>query len=87
MNTTGAPNATVYFDEFGVLAADCMTDADCMKVLGYYHAFERFVQMDFRRRFTTGRISGILPAATAAALGVPDLDADNRQLFSRIFQF
>ena len=76
------PNATVYFDEFGVLAADCMTDADCMKVLGYYHAFERFVQMDFRRRFTTGRISGILPAATAAALGVPDLDADNRQLFS-----
>ncbi len=76
------PNATVHFDEFGVLASDCATDADCAKVLGYYHAFERFVQMDFYRRNTTGRITSLLPKATAGVFGVPDIDATNRQLFS-----
>jgi len=76
------PSATVYFDERGVLAADCATDADCIKVLGYYHAFNRFVQMEFRRRLTTGRLSALLPKLLAPLVGVTDFDADQRQLFS-----
>ena len=76
------PTATVYFDEFGVLSADCKTDADCMKVLGYYHAFDRFVQMDFRRRAATGRLTSILPKEIANLVGVPDIDAQARQLYS-----
>jgi penicillin amidase len=54
------PDATAYFDEHGVLNADCATDEDCAMVLGYYHASERFVQMDIRRRFSTGRLADIL---------------------------
>ena len=78
------PTATVYFDEFGVMAADCQTDADCYKVLGYYHAAERFVQMDFYRRNTTGRLTPILNKVVAQQFGVAEVDADTRQLFSTI---
>ncbi|MBW2222890.1 MAG: penicillin acylase family protein, partial [Deltaproteobacteria bacterium] len=42
------PDATAYFDEHGILNADCATDEDCAMMLGYYHASERFVQMDIR---------------------------------------
>lgn len=76
------PTATVYFDEFGALAADCETNEDCFKVLGYYHAFERFVQMDFRRRLTTGRLTPIINKTAAILGGVPEVDAESRQLFS-----
>ena len=78
------PTATVYFDEFGVMAADCQTDADCYKVLGYYHAAERFVQMDFYRRNTTGRLTPILNKVVAESFGVAQVDADTRQLYSTI---
>ena len=54
------PDATAYFDEHGILNADCATDEDCAMMLGYYHASERFVQMDIRRRFSTGRLADIL---------------------------
>ncbi|HET6415906.1 MAG TPA: penicillin acylase family protein [Polyangiales bacterium] len=54
------PDATVYFDQYGVFNADCATDEDCAMALGYYHASERFVQMDVRRRFSTGRLADIL---------------------------
>ncbi len=54
------PDATVHFDDDGVLNADCASDEDCAMVLGYYHASERFVQMDVRRRFSTGRLGDIL---------------------------
>jgi len=76
------PDATIYFDEYGVLNADCETDAGCVMVLGYYHAFDRFVQMEFRRRFATGRLTGLLPKAVAVVFEVPDIDARTRQLFS-----
>lgn len=76
------PTATVYLDNLGVLVADCATDADCMKVLGYYHAFNRFVQMEFRRRLTTGRLTGLFPKLLAEVVGVTNFDADQRQLFS-----
>ena len=54
------PDATVYFDQYRVFNADCATDEDCAMALGYYHASERFVQMDVRRRFSTGRLADIL---------------------------
>ena len=74
------PNATVHFDEYRVLNADCATDEDCAMALGYYHAFDRFVQMDIRRRFSTGRLADILPPSLAGLLA--DDFADLRALFS-----
>ena len=53
------PNATAYFDEYGILHADCAFDEDCAMVLGYYHAADRFVQMDLRgdcQRATLGHV-------------------------------
>ena len=76
------PDATAYFDEYGILNADCETDEDCAMVLGYYHAADRFVQMDFRRRFVTGRLTQVIDKGLAQAFGLPELDADNRALFS-----
>jgi len=74
------PDATVYFDEHGVFNADCATDEDCAMALGYYHAFDRFVQMDIRRRFTTGRLGDILPKGLAESYA--NDFADLRALFS-----
>jgi penicillin amidase len=74
------PNATVHFDEYRVFNADCATDEDCAMALGYYHAFDRFVQMDIRRRFSTGRLADILPPSLAGLLA--DDFADLRALFS-----
>ena len=74
------PDATVYFDQYGVFNGDCATDEDCAMALGYYHAFDRFAQMDIRRRFATGRFAGIL--AKPVAEGFADDFADLRALFS-----
>ncbi|MCZ6807877.1 MAG: penicillin acylase family protein, partial [Deltaproteobacteria bacterium] len=76
------PDATAYFDEYGILNADCATDEDCAMVLGYYHAFDRFVQMDIRRRFSTGRLADLLPKGLAEILNVAGVAADARALFS-----
>ena len=74
------PDATVYFDQYGVFNGDCATDEDCAMALGYYHAFDRFAQMDIRRRFATGRFAGILVPAVAQTF-VDDF-VDLRALFS-----
>ena len=76
------PNATAYFDQYGILNADCATDEDCAMVLGYYHAADRFVQMDFRRRFATGRLTEIMDKAVAQVFGVAEIAAQSRALFS-----
>jgi penicillin amidase len=55
--------AKAHFDDKGVLHLDCATDADCAATLGYFHARDRFEQMDLRRRLTTGRISQLVGAA------------------------
>ena len=62
------PDATVYFDEHRIFNADCATDEDCAMALGYYHAFDRFAQMDIRRRFSTGRLADILPRSLGGLL-------------------
>lgn len=76
------PNATAYFDEYGILHADCAFDEDCAMVLGYYHAADRFVQMDLARRFGRGQIAEILDPAIARAFGLVEDDVSNRALFS-----
>jgi penicillin amidase len=74
------PDATAHFDDYGILNADCATDEDCAMTLGYYHASERFVQMDIRRRFSTGRLADIL-IPFAAQMFIDDF-ADIRANFS-----
>ncbi|MEM7437679.1 MAG: penicillin acylase family protein, partial [Myxococcota bacterium] len=76
------PNATAYFDQYGVLSADCATDEDCAMTLGYYHAFDRFVQMDLGRRLPTGRLADLVAPAIARALEIPAAAARSRQLYS-----
>jgi len=76
------PDATAYFDEYGILNADCATDEDCAMVIGYYHAFDRFVQMDFRRRFATGRLTDMISKTAAQLFGLAEDAAQTRALFS-----
>ncbi|MEM6957277.1 MAG: penicillin acylase family protein, partial [Myxococcota bacterium] len=71
---------SAHFDAAGVLSLDCATNEDCVAALGYFHARDRFVQMDFRRRVTSGRLSGIL-SSFAADLAEP-VDVSNRALYS-----
>lgn len=74
--------ATVYLDQYGIPHIDCATDEDCAAALGYQHAFDRFAQMDLRRRVPTGRLSGILDKGVAQLFDVPGVDAQNRALYS-----
>src|SRR5690606_39554411 len=67
---------TARFDEVGMLHLECRTDADCVAALGYFHARDRFWQMDVRRRFATGRLS------TLAGALVVEIDVANRALFA-----
>jgi len=57
------PNAAVYIEDNGIFHADCETDEDCAMALGYFHARDRFVQMDLQRRLSTGRLSEIVQKA------------------------
>lgn len=52
----------VSFDARGVLHVNCQTDADCYAAQGYFHARDRFAQMDLRRRFARGRVSTLVGA-------------------------
>src|SRR5690606_17716219 len=63
-------------DAEGMLHLECETDADCASALGFFHARDRFYQMDVRRRFATGRLG------TLAGGLVTDIDVENRHLFS-----
>ena len=44
------------FDGAGILHLTCQTDADCIAAQGYFHAANRFLQMDLNRRFPQGRL-------------------------------
>lgn len=84
--TEWPPNATVYFNQYGIFTADCQTDEDCTMALGYYHARDRFVQMDLRRRFPTGRLTDVVNKELVELAGdleaLVDTAAANRALFS-----
>ena len=66
---------TASFDALGVLHLLCATDEDCAAGLGYFHARDRFEQMDLRRRVTTGRVSQLVGAAAI------EVDKRNRVTF------
>lgn len=53
--------AQVSFDEQGVLHATCASDTDCATVLGYFHAKNRFWQMDLQRRVSRGKLATLIP--------------------------
>jgi len=80
------PDATVYLDAYGVFHADCQTDEDCAMALGYFHARDRFVQMDLQRRLSTGRLANVVnkPVVESAGLLEPLIRTAtrNRALYS-----
>jgi penicillin amidase len=80
------PDATVYFDEHGIFHGDCATDEDCAMALGYFHARDRFVQMDLQRRLSTGRLAGVVNKAVVESAGLLEplinTAAGNRALYS-----
>lgn len=80
------PTAVVYLDAYGVPNADCETDEDCAMVLGYFHARDRFVQMDLQRRLSTGQLSQVVNRPLVEAVGLLELlietAAANRALYS-----
>ncbi|MEZ4288310.1 MAG: penicillin acylase family protein [Polyangiales bacterium] len=83
IDVAGMPmEASVYFGADGMLHADCKTDEDCAAALGYFHARDRFVQMDLRRRLTTARLSGMLSTLASLNLGGLNADIENRALYS-----
>jgi penicillin amidase len=71
-----ACGATVRFDANGFLHAQCVTNADCYRIEGYYHAAHRFSQMDIRRKLVLGELSS---AATNLLLPT---DIRSRQWFA-----
>ena len=70
----------VSFDDRGIPSMSCQTNADCIATLGYFHARDRFVQMDLRRRISTGRLSQVIAEGLRnAALNI---DVENRGRYS-----
>ncbi|MEZ4223586.1 MAG: penicillin acylase family protein [Polyangiaceae bacterium] len=68
------------FDDHGVPSLDCQTNADCIAALGYFHARDRFVQMDLRRRISTGRLTQVIAKGLRnAALNI---DVESRARYS-----
>jgi len=51
---------TVRFDEWGVLHIECETVQDCFAAQGYFHADDRFFEMDLIRRQTRGNLSTLV---------------------------
>jgi len=80
------PDAAVYIDDHGIFHADCATDDDCAMALGYFHARDRFFQMDVQRRLSTGRLTEIvnkpLVEAAGALDGLINAAARSRALYS-----
>ncbi len=83
---TWPPDADVFLDEYGIFNADCATDTDCAMALGYFHARDRFVQMDLQRRLSTGRLTEVVNKTLVEQVGLLDalIDtaAENRALYS-----
>lgn len=64
------------YDAQGVLNLQCTTDADCLAAQGYFHAADRFFQMDLRRRFARGKLSEL------AGPLVLDIDHERRTIIA-----
>ena len=66
------------YDDTGILHLSCGTDEDCFASLGYFHAANRFVFMDFVRNLVRGKLASLV-AAGDVVLGQ---DYENRRFFS-----
>ncbi|MCA9623747.1 MAG: penicillin acylase family protein, partial [Myxococcales bacterium] len=55
---------SAFYDDVGMLSLDCETDRDCLAAQGYFHAHDRFFQMDLRRRFALGTLSEVVGGIT-----------------------
>lgn len=66
----------VRLDAHGILNLACATDEDCLAAQGYFHAANRFIQMDIRRRFVRGTLGQIVGSV------VLDTDKENRRFFA-----
>lgn len=51
---------TVRYDDLGVLHIECETVEDCVAAQGYFHADDRFFEMDLVRRQTRGKLSTLI---------------------------
>jgi penicillin amidase len=68
---------TVQLDGSGVLHIDCETNQDCYTAQGYFHADQRFFEMDLVRRQTRGELSQVI----GMSFGL-DSDKEFRRLLS-----
>lgn len=57
-------------DETGMFHASCKTDEDCALALGYFHAQNRFFQMDLQRRASRGELGGLISLQLEAAVAL-----------------
>jgi len=55
---------TARYDAVGMLSLECETDLDCLAAEGYFHAQDRFFQMDLRRRLSLGTLSEMVGTVT-----------------------
>ena len=69
-------SVAVFYDDAGVLHVQCKTDADCFAAQGYFHAADRFFQMDLRRRLARGRLSEVVGILAL------DIDVQQRLIFA-----
>jgi penicillin amidase len=76
--TLSAP-VEAHYDEAGVLHVQCEQDRDCLVAQGYFHARDRFLQMDLLRNQTRGRLSEM-----AGFLTGEGSDAWNRKIHSTL---
>ena len=68
--------AAVYIDDAGMLHVQCEVDIDCFAAQGYFHAADRFFQMDLRRRLARGRLSEVVGNLAL------DIDIQQRLIFA-----
>ena len=74
---------TVYEDALGIPSIKGKTEADVAFVLGYYHARDRFFQMDRDRKGAAGRAAELLgPAALSSDVQFRNLGLDRAALSS-----
>ncbi len=48
---------SAFYNTQGVLNLQCTSDSDCLAAEGYFHAADRFFQMDLRRRLARGKLT------------------------------
>ncbi len=76
----------MHIDQYGIFHGDCATDEDCAMALGYFHARDRFVQMDLQRRLSTGRLAQVVDKNVLVTLGLLEplirTASANRALYS-----